>query len=159
MSELPIPARLAGFLFPIGDDNTEYQVTGTIKCECGNELFEVYESNERQFVKLICSECSKEIILFDAGKDGWDGFVCKTDYIDRNKPFNKVVCSKCNSSLYHVVTTISSQGKQDFYDECVSHDDSFSMNDWVNGFEWIQISLKCNNCQNCEEDWVDLETM
>lgn len=159
MFELPIPSHLVNCLFPIGQDNTEYHVTGIIKCECGNELFQVCESNEKQLVKLICCECGKEIKLFDAGKDGWNGFVCKMDFIDRNMPFNKVICSECNSSLHNVITTINSQGKQDFYDECVSNDDSFSMDDWVNGFEWIQISLKCDSCQKSEEQWVDLETM
>ena len=159
MSELPIPSRLVKNLFPIGEDNNEFRVTGIIKCECGHELFEVYESNDKELVKLHCCECGKEIMLFDAGKDGWNGFVCKMDSIDRNMPYNKVICYECNSSHYTVITTIYSQGKQDFYDECISNDDSFSIDDWVNGFEWIQISLKCGNCQNSEEQWLDLETM
>ena len=155
----PIPSRLVNSFVPIGEDNSEYRVTGKIKCECGNELLEVYESNERQLVKLICNKCGKEIMLFDAGKDGWDGFVCKMDHIDRKMPFNKVICSRCDSSLYSVITSIYSQGKQDFYDECVSNDESFSIEDWVNGYEWIQITLNCGKCNASEEQWLDLETM
>ena len=54
---------------------------------------------------------------------------------------------------------ISSQGKEDFIDECVSNDDSFSEKDWVDGFEYIRIALNCTNCSYSEEDWVDIETM
>ena len=53
---------------------------------------------------------------------------------------------------------ISSQGKQDFIDECISNDDSFSEADWVDGFEWIDISLRCDECKYNEE-WMECETM
>ena len=43
--DLPIPTHLKGILFPIGNDN-EFEVTGEIKCSCGNEFFEIWESNE-----------------------------------------------------------------------------------------------------------------
>ena len=53
---------------------------------------------------------------------------------------------------------ISSQGKQDFIDECLSNDDTFSEEDWVDGFEWITISLRCIACDYTEE-WMECETM
>ena len=60
---------------------------------------------------------------------------------------------------FKVEVFISSQGKEDFIDECVSNDDSFSEKDWVDGFEYIRIALNCTNCSYSEEDWVDIETM
>ncbi|WP_173714823.1 hypothetical protein [Clostridium beijerinckii] len=54
---------------------------------------------------------------------------------------------------------IYSQGKQDFVDECVSNDDSFSEEDWVDGFEWICISLSCIECSNHNKNWMEHETM
>lgn len=157
--DLPIPTHLQSFLTPIGKDNNEYEVTGKIHCACGSEQFEVWESNEHQIVKLKCKQCGKEIIVLDSGKHGWNGFICKEDFLDRSLQYNKFECPKCNQDTFNVEIWISSQGKQDFLDECVSNDDSFSLKDWVDGFEWIRISISCVNCSFKEQNWVDLETM
>lgn len=158
--DLPIPTHLQQYLIPIGEKNSEYEVTGKIKCICGNEKFEVLESNERHIIKVVCSHCGKEILLFDAGKHGWNGFVCNDeDYIDRTLPCKKYTCSKCNRDTYTITVYISSQGKEDFIEECVSFDDSFSANDWIDGFECIAISLSCEACNSIEENWAVIETM
>lgn len=119
----------------------------------------MWESNDRHIVKLICEQCGKEIIILDSGKHGWNGFVCKDDFLDRTLPYEKCDCSKCGNDAFHVEVCISSQGKQDFLDECVSYDDSFSLNDWGDGFEGIVISISCANCSFEEKNWVNLETM
>lgn len=157
--DLPIPTHLQSFLTPIGKGNNEYKVTGKIHCACGGEQFELWESNERQIVKLKCKQCGEEIIVLDSGKHGWDGFVCKSDFLDRSLPYNKFHCPKCGQDVFNVEIWISSQGKQDFLYECVSNDDSYSLKDWVDGFEWIEISIFCARCSFKEQDWVDLETM
>ncbi len=156
---LPIPTHLQLFLTPVGNKNSEFEVTGTIHCSCGCEKFEVWESNGRCFVKLICKKCGKEILLFDSGKHGWEGFVCHDDFLDRAEELQKFICPKCNEDVFGITVRISSQGKQDFIDECVSNDDSFSADDWVNGFDWITISLSCLKCDFEEKGWLDLETM
>ena len=61
MMDLPIPTHLQPFFTVIGDKNDEYSVTGTIHCSCGCEQFEVWESNDRGLVKLVCRKCGKEI--------------------------------------------------------------------------------------------------
>ena len=45
---LPIPTHMKSILVPIGDKNSGFEVTGKIKCPCGNECFEIWESNDRQ---------------------------------------------------------------------------------------------------------------
>lgn len=157
--DYPIPKHLQSFLTLIGKENSEYEVTGLIHCSCNCEQFEVWESNDRNIVKLICKQCGKEIILLDSGKHGWDGFVCKIDSLNRTLPFTKFYCPNCGQDVFKVLVWISSQGKQDFLDECVANDDSFSLDDWVDGFEWITISISCTSCPFEEKDWVDLETM
>lgn len=158
--DLPIPTHLQQYLIPIGDKNSEYGVTGKIQCSCGNEKFEVWESNKRHIIKLICNQCGKEILLFDAGKHGWNGFVCnEEDYIDRTLPFKKYSCSKCDKDACGITVDISSQGKEDFIEECVSFDASFSASDWIDGFESIAVSLSCEECNFTEENWAVLETM
>lgn len=157
--ELPIPTHLKNVLTPIGNENSEYAVTGKMHCSCGCDHFEVWQSNERLMVKLVCKSCNGEILLFDAGKHGWNGFVCQDDFLDRTEPFSKYYCEQCNADAFKVTAYISSQGKQDFIDECVANDDSFMPDDWIDGFEWITVALTCCNCQQLEQDWLDAETM
>lgn len=59
MMDLPIPTHLQPFFTVIGDKNNEHSVTGTVHCSCGCEQFEVWESNDRSLVKLVCRECGK----------------------------------------------------------------------------------------------------
>ena len=157
--DYPIPTHLQQFLEPVGEENSEYEVTGTVRCTCGCKNFEVWQSNERQIIKLVCKQCGKEIQLFDAGKHGWNGFVCGDDFLDQTLPFEKHTCPDCDEDVFEVTVHISSQGKQDFLEECVANDDSFSGEDWVDGFEWITVSLTCRECSGEDQEWVDLETM
>lgn len=159
---LPIPSHLINYLIASGDANNELEVTGEIQCSCSNhehDKFEIYESNDKSIIKLICTNCKKDIILFDEGKHGWNGFVCKDDFLDRTLAFSKALCTGCQSDIFKVNMHISSQGKQDFIDECVSDDDSFSPEQWVDAFEWITISPMCINCNKLEDGWADFETM
>lgn len=98
------------------------------------------------------------VLLFDSGKHGWNGYVCKDDFLNRELPFKQYHCSKCKEDTFKIKVHISSQGKQDFVEECVSNEDSFSPDEWVDGFEWIKVSLTCKNCEE-EEQWADVETM
>ena len=157
--ELPVPKHLKEILFHIGNDNNEFEVTGEIKCSCGNEYFEIWESNEQLIVKVICKQCKKEFVIFDSGRHGWNGFVCGDDFLNRELPYNKHHCPNCEEDSYKVIVHISSQGKEDFIDECLSTDDSFSVEDWVDAFEWISVSLTCENCGELSEEWLDAETM
>ena len=61
--------------------------------------------------------------------------------------------------MFQVKIKISSQGKQDFIDECVNNDDSFSEEEWGDAFEWINIDLVCENCNSVTDGWLDIETM
>lgn len=156
--EYPIPKHIRDFFQLVGANNNEYEAKGSIKCSCNSEIFRVYQSNGKRIVKVICHKCNKEIIIFDEGQHGWNGFVCKDDSLDRSQLFEKVRCKNCEADTFEVLVVISSQGKQDFIDECTSNDDSFSEDDWVDGFEWISISLRCSEGDYAEE-WMECETM
>lgn len=158
--ELPVPTHLLQFLIPARDKDSEYEVTGNVQCTCGSGEFEVRESNKRHIIKSVCRQCKKEILLFDAGKHGWNGFVCKEDeFIDRAMPFQKYACPVCGKDVFGVVVYISSQGKEDFIEECVSYDESFSEEDWIDAFECIAFSLSCKECGAVQDGWAVLETM
>ena len=116
--ELPVPTHLKDIFFPVGNDNNEFEVTGKIKCSCGNEYLEIWESNEQLMVKILCKQCKKEYVIFDSGKHGWNGFVCGDDFLNRELPYNKYHCSNCKEDCFKVLVHISSQGKEDVIDEC-----------------------------------------
>lgn len=157
--DFPVPVHLQSNFKPIGNENDEYEVKGSIHCLCGSESFEIWESNDRNIIRLKCKQCGEEFILFDSGKHGWNGFVCKDDFNDRECPFSQYVCEECEHDSFKICVTISSQGKDDFMEECVSNDDSFTIDDWVNAFEWITVSLSCENCTFEDSKWLDMETM
>jgi len=56
---LPIPKHLQALMLPIGNDNSEFKVTGKMKCPCGVETFEIWESNNRQ---THCIKLKKEAL-------------------------------------------------------------------------------------------------
>ena len=115
--EYPIPNHLKNYLELIGDENDEFQVKGSIKCNCGSKNFKIYESNNKMIVKLVCSSCNKELLLFDAGKHGWNGFVCNDDYLNREEALKSIQCSNCENDNFNIKVTINSQGKEDFINE------------------------------------------
>ena len=156
---LPIPTYLKDFFVPIGNENDEYEAAGTIQCSCMADKFNILFSNDRELAKLICPKCNREILLIDTGKYGWNGFVCGDDFIDREAPLEKYVCPQCEKDTFGITVRIFSQGKKDFEEECAANDDSFSAEDWVNGFEGINVSVECETCFNKESDWADFETM
>lgn len=157
--ELPIPTHLVKYFVPLGSENDAYFVAGQIQCSCGFEDFEVYESNDRAIVKLVCKQCGNEILLFDESQHGWNGYVCKEDELDHTEPFEKYYCADCQQDGFKVMVSISSQGREEFLAEGVPMDASFSEEDWVNAFESISATLLCTSCELQEEDWLEAEVM
>lgn len=159
--ELPIPSHLHEVFVPDGEQNTEQQVTGHIRCTCGCEHFQVQESGGRQRVRLICTQCGREILLFDAAKHGWDGFVCGIVPPAENAPFAVHRCRACGGASFAVQVRIESAGKHDFL-EFLAHGGScgcsFEPREWVDAFGWIRASLRCANCGRSEKSWLDEET-
>lgn len=44
-------------------------------------------------------------------------------------------------------------------DKQVAENESFTIDDWVNGFDWITIAVSCAGCSYLDGCWVSLETM
>ncbi|MDR1564823.1 MAG: hypothetical protein LBS74_07690 [Oscillospiraceae bacterium] len=167
---LPIPTHLNGVLIPVGEDNSENKVTGIIRCSCGNQKFRVDNNIDEptedysQVIKCFCTACGKGRLLFDDKKHGWDGFVCHGEWMGESAPDEALSphqCRECKEEIHEITVVISSQGKQDFIEESGIADGEaeFKEEDWVEAFDWIDISLKCSNCGCEEEQWLDLETM
>lgn len=174
--ELPIPKHLSKILIPIGDKNEEFNVTGKLKCSCGNENLEiklvgddsdykkkqvirVVEINSGYFliIKTYCKKCDSENLIFDNDFHGWNGFVCGGDNRELNRPKPKQWnCDKCANSEHQIQLQIESQGKEDFVEE---GGEEFAEEDWTEGFSWITIKTECTNCGKTNPEWISYETM
>ncbi len=154
---LPIPAHMKSIFVPVGDKNSGFEVTGKIKCPCGNECFEIWESNDRQIVTIVCTKCKEKVVLFDSGKHGWDAVMCGQDGLDRELPPVQFFCPDCGESTFRITVHISSPGIVDFA-ENLSDDEALTLDDWVNAFDWITVSLSCEKCGWADKAWLDCET-
>lgn len=154
---LPIPSHLSDCFVPIGE-NTEFEATGEIRCRCGAKTFILLQSNDFGIIEAVCTKCAEQITLFDEGKHGWNGFVCRDDYLDRSLPLEKFTCPKCGAKAFEVTAEISSQGREDFMAECAG-DSALQPKDWVNAFESITLGAACTKCDFKAPAWVQRETM
>ena len=173
---LPIPKHLQDILSPTGEENSELQVSGIIRCACGCESFytKIFASTDKGYpqvceygegyalvIKAVCTSCKKEFLIFDKSLHGWNGFVCGDGI---NVPDEKLFvwnCSKCGRGIHNMEIWIQSQGRQDFIDESgiADGDDTFNADDWAEAFGWITISLACCGCGSINKNWIDYETM
>ena len=173
---LPIPKHLKDILAPMGDANCESRVNGVIRCLCGCECFHVkifadikkgypqvceYKDNYALVIKTVCMDCTKEYLIFDKSKHGWDGFVCHDGVSVPDDELKSWQCPKCTSDIHNMEICIMSQGKQDFIDESgiADGETEFSEDEWIEAFDWITIGLHCHGCGYSDEKWIDYETM
>lgn len=176
--QLPLPSHLKDILKPIGNENTEFLLTGKVVCSCNSENFTIkivgddseYEEenvirvievdgNYFLIIKVECNSCHKEHLIFDDGFHGWNGFVCGIINKSLPRPEAKAWgCNKCTKTNHSIVVTISSQGKDDFISEGGT-DEGFDENDWVEAFDWITIGIACNSCEEKNDEWISYETM
>lgn len=157
--ELPVPTHLKEHFVPLGDKNTAKQVSGAIRCSCGCGDLSVWTSNERRLVIPVCGQCEKIFLLFDAGKHGWNGFVCGEDPLERSEPMEEFCCPKCGESSFGIGAVITSQGKEDFCGQALDEETGLTPEDWVNAFEYIGLSLCCRKCGWKDRRWCEQETM
>ena len=105
-------------------------------------------------ILAICSECGKEIEVFNSSKHGYDGLICENKREFSTIPRKKISkCKKCGSEerILHIV----------FHYEDLEgiKEDLGSDEDITNAFDWITIDLECTNCKKVQKGYLDLETM
>lgn len=171
---LPIPKHLKSIFLPVGKSIDDYEVTGKIICECGNENFKIkivgddskyqidriiqtleIEDNFYLVVKIECNKCKKEHLIFDNVIHGYDGFVGGMYDKEIIRPLPKDwCCNKCQNTNHFITMFFQSEGKEDF----LSLGDEFDADDWGQAFGWIIIKIQCKNCGEINNEWVSLET-
>lgn len=154
------------------DINDENQYVAKVKCECGNDVFEIYtlgisnggepcteEFNGNYFfvVKVNCTSCERKYLLFDAGFHGWDGWICHDDKKAQlpMPTLAKWICRNCSGTKHSLVIMISSQGEADFIEQM---GEDFDVNRWQDAFDWFTLDIKCDECGHETVDFVSYET-
>ncbi len=76
------------------------------------------------------------------------------------QPLETHTCRRCGRSAFSVEVTVSSMGKEDFWEECIENDmtDEFTEDDRVNAFGWLGATPLCADCHKKEKHWLDAET-
>ncbi len=160
----PIPDHLKPYLTPVGDDNSELQVCGLIRCKCGHTLFTPYINDAGTIAAARCQACGNKMLLFHAGRHGWDAFVAKADYLydlpARLHPLCK--CPDCQEqTALGLKVYITSFGQEDFVrDSELSDEDGKALRreDWVNAFSSFRMDAVCPLCAHTTESIIDIET-
>ncbi len=173
---LPIPSHLNEILIPFGDENCESKVHGKIKCSCGSEKFalkyygdkseykkdrviKVKEFYEGFLIRVVaeCIDCSREHLICDSDNHGWNGWVVESPTVNQLRPQLEVWhCNVCGISNHLLDIEIQSEGRADYKSETGDPNDS---DDWKEAFSWITIGIRCNSCNEINNEWISYETM
>ena len=162
--EYPIPDHLKPYLIPIGEDNSELRVTGALQCKCGSAMFTPYINEAGTIAAAKCRKCGAKILLLHAGRQGWDGFVAKADYLyDLPTKMHAIEsCPYCEAQTpLAVKVTVTSYGKEDFIRDSELSDENghpLREEDWVNAFSSFRMDVVCPACAETTESIVDIET-
>ncbi len=170
MPNYPIPTHLKNLLSVDVPNSVDNGLSGNIICPCGCSNFNVYHNLNREYnpsipyveseslkVLLKCTSCNTSHILLDAATQGYDGFVCHDGVTAKDDTLEQYYCDSCESSDFQIYVDIEVEDYDQFIDECVEEfPDKFSPEDYVDAFNWIVITLTCNNCKE-KIELVDLE--
>ncbi len=163
---LPIPKHLKNLLELTGTENNEFVVNGILKCTCGHKSFKVkracwYKEKYTLVVKVFCNECGNEYLILDASKHGSGGFIGHFNKSASDDELNNCICGKCNENVFALDLCIASNGREEFIEEVVEDVEFFNgefvEEDWVEAFDWFIINLKCANCGEYYERFVDFD--
>ena len=160
----PIPDHLKPYFVPTGDDNSELSVTGALRCRCGGAMFTPYINDAGTIAAAKCRKCGAKILLFHAGRHGWDGFVAKADYLYDlpSKLHPMEACPACQAKTpLAVKLAITSFGREDFIRDSELTDENgkpLREEDWVNAFSSFRMDVACPQCAETTESVIDIET-
>ena len=160
----PIPDHLKPYLTPVGEENSELCVHGAVRCACGSAPFTPYVNEAGTIAAARCRHCGEKLLLFHAGRHGWDGFVARADYLyDLSGKLKPVTaCPKCEATTsLAILLTITSLGREDFIQSSELSDENgkpLHEEDWVNAFTSFRMDVVCPQCGQTSESIIDIET-
>lgn len=174
--KLPIPRHLEEIYHAEIQLSDENNLEGSIKCTCGCSSFKIktFSSSYRQercigvekykngFALVlygVCENCSKEWLLFDLSKHGYDGFVCHDGMeLSENTKLKVYTCPECDGKSFGISLGIETEDQEQFMEEVVDEfPDEYEEEDYVDAFNWLTVSLECRGCKCRLNQWLDIE--
>lgn len=171
----PIPTHLKQ-IYHIDEETTqEYSLDGDIVCTCGCKDLKIktfsdqsryrdalsikeYNNDYALVIKAECKGCQKSWLIFDLSKHGYDGFVCHQGVEVSDTKLREYKCVECQNNMFNMKIGIEVEDKEQFIEEVVSFElGKYTEEDYVDAFNWIDISLTCSCCKRKFEGWVNLE--
>lgn len=174
--KLPIPRHLQEIFRADMQLSDENHLEGIIKCTCGCSSFKIktFSSSYRQercihvkkykngfalVLYSVCESCSKEWLLFDLSKHGYDGFVCHDGIeIAEDTKLKVYQCLECDGKSFGISFGIEVEDKEQFIEEVADEfPDEYVEEDYVDAFNWLTASLECRCCKGRLKRWLDIE--
>lgn len=172
---LPIPRHLLKIFQPDLKNCDEYNLNGSIYCDCGCAAFHIklfadfdnkniphvkrYKDGWGLIVQAICRDCGQKWTIFDDSKHGYNGYVCHQAAAVPDSELKKFVCPDCKDSVFKINVSIEVEDKEQFLEEVVAYEgDKFSEDDYMDAFDGIGIDIECLNCGEKEDGWIAYET-
>lgn len=132
-----LPARLHPYIEPLSCTvEPENCVRGRLRCLCGSTALSMWRHPTEGYLRAVCPECKREIVLFDEHLDarGADG---KAQQYFPNA-LQTAVCRFCESDLHRVTVTVLSDAERSFFQEKPIHT--------ADGGYCILFEMHCASC-------------
>ncbi len=109
-----IPKRLRENVKPLlSEVDPDNRVRAKIVCICGSEKFRVYRHPEQGYLKAVCPDCGRELVLFDDHLDTHEADGQGQSYFANN--LQMALCASCKNETHQVILTIGSDEHRTFF--------------------------------------------
>ncbi|MDO5548616.1 MAG: hypothetical protein Q4F79_09035 [Eubacteriales bacterium] len=111
-----LPERLHSCIQPLSC-TVEPQdcIRGKLKCFCGSEVFSVWRHPTAGYLRAVCPDCKREIVLFDEHLDAHHADGKAQQYFPN--VLEMALCRSCKSELHGVTLTIVCDEERTFFQE------------------------------------------
>lgn len=171
----PVPRHLEGILQVDSKKSNDFNLEGKLHCRCGCEKFRIrtfseqdkngclhvskYQNGYSLMIKAECCNCNDRYLIFDMAEHGYNGFICRDGITVSDNELKGYGCNKCNGQSFEIEIEIEVEDREQFIEEVVEEEpDKYVPEDYVDAFDWICITIKCSECGQVINDWVNFET-
>ena len=109
----------------------------------------LYPSAEGLAIRAVCARCGRDILVYDAGSDGYDNCFSGAGETSFSTA-GSVQCMKCGGEIFSIDLRLEYPDRQELADLGCTNPE--------NAFTWIWISLTCAKCGKRYTDFVSYET-
>ncbi len=155
-------------------EHNECSVSGNIVCTCGCDRFRIryfgeqwdehsfdideYQNKYACSVKAHCQSCSKEWLLYDFAKHGYNGLICDDGISVSDSELTEFIYG--DEHYFTISMTVEYDDEEQFTEEILNDPPngmSFTPDDRFNIWSWIVINLKCAESGKKLNSFVDSE--